>query len=726
MHEPQRLPSLLDILAFSGAPLRLNLTWPPEERSSGGDSRTPFFLVTDSDPLTGLYRGAFETEAGSLICPVFLLKQKDRYRQTASPLGRLTNTDVEGFWHNAAEQLPKSSSELSPIFLSGQRDSQGRLVPFRPLFFCRSRRVYFHPPCPRCGHELTLCRDDAWLVSHRLQGYSSSLSRYLYCPQCRQNDEPPEFFTYEAEPFDPPEVKDRHALVRDWSRRAAGNPPLSGLPCADCVQVGMCTDGGGRIDTELIPFGYYPFHLLLFETMSFHAPDFLCLASGGSLEELQARLARTGEIGKLNHLRVESRTWSASAEPFFFRSSPRFFLEVLYLKLAFLAEVARVAVIECGGPGLVDLAGSLDRIWVRLSGQNPSLPHFWTFRVRFLDIFRGAPGVPPQMKLPPTYPLHLMGVLWLTGLLSNKTQDGSIIQQTLDSLYNDQVQTPAHTDARTPPTYVDHPVFSPGNIFWNPETQDLPEPWRPLWHESLELGWSLIRAAYRMGADWSPERFQQQLSALLQRVKAQLFFTPEATEPIATPEDAVLAGILARILTQWEAEEPPSPQFRTPPSRPLEGRAPSISELETLPLDLTREIGADGGPETVILQPSPGAEPQPVETAHPQAQGDEAAETAIPPLRDGYASEETIAVKRKGTETEEAEVIPETVVLAPATPKGFPSPPKPPPAQEAVPESGGRPVDEEAGGDEQRRPRAEDEELLMETVILNPKKDKDT
>ncbi len=136
----------------------------------------------------------------------------------------------------------------------------------------------------------------------------------------------------------------------------------------------------------------------------------------------------------------------------------------------------------------MDLVGSLDRIWVKLPPQSRSLPHFWNFQVHFLDIFRGAPGVPAQLKLPPTYALHLMGVLWLTALLTNRNQDSSAIQQAIDGFYNDEMQRPDKSVDGTDAPHRSSPVFNPGNIFWNPEVLELSESWQNIWWDSLDLG----------------------------------------------------------------------------------------------------------------------------------------------------------------------------------------------------------------------------------------------
>jgi hypothetical protein len=662
---------------------------------------------------------------------VFLLVQKDRYRQAATPLGRLTNRDVEGFWQSAAEQLRDASPDLQPILLSAQNDADGKPLPFRSLFFCKQEKIYFHPPCPQCGQELMLCRDDAWLVANRLQAYSTSLSRYLYCPRCAELGEAPEFYAYEADAFDPPVVKERSRLIQEWSRMVERGVVATGFPCLNCGQVESCSKSADRLQSNVLPFGFYPFHLLAFETMTFHAPDFLCLASGGSREELRHRLIQVGEMGKVNHLEVELQGWSQPHDsPFFFRDSPKFFLEVLFLKLAFLSEVARMAVFDRGGPGLADLVGSLDRIWVKLPPQSRSLPHFWNFQVRFLDIFRGAPGVPAQLKLPPTYALHLMGVLWLTALLTNRAQDSSVVQQAIDGCYNDEMhsQDPGPGGAYAP--YRSSPVFNPGNIFWNPETVELSGSWLGLWWDSLDLGWSLMRASYRMSADWSADGFQAQLAALREKVREALFSAssqPEE-EPAEAPEDKILAGILTALLEKWANSEVAAQRPSDIHSLDREaGRSP-ISELETLPLDLAEGIPEEWGPETVILSPS-GPEKKPAATAAGPADFEIETSTrqAHPPVPN-LGPEETLVLAGKGQLAEEEEVLPETVILSPdRKTDGQQAPPPQPFYPPSTPDSAQAPSDLEPKDEEpkDKDPSQEADELLMETVILSPRKNKD-
>jgi hypothetical protein len=724
VQEHQTLPTLLGYLNPGASPARLNVVLASEGFTPEREQRFPFFLVTDSDPLTRVLRARFETQAGSIIHSVFLLMQKDRYSQAATPLTRLTNTDIEIYWQNATRELLGASSALKPIVLTDRTDADGKPLPFHSLFACKTTGLFFHPPCPHCGEELALCRDDEYLVSQRLRPYSTSLSRYLHCPGCRSSGSVPLFYAYEPDAFDPPMVKDRWALIQEYARLVESGIRRPGLPCHDCGQAANCLNASGQLSTTLMPFSFYPFYLLAFNTLTFHAPDFLCLASGGSLDELKKRLIQRGEMGKLNHLEVEAGEWSGPQESFFFfRKKERFFLEVLYLKLAFLSEVANMAIFDRGGPGLVDLVGSLDRIWVNLPSQNRTLPRLWNFQIGFLDVFRGAPGAPPQLKLPPTYALHLMGVLWLTALLTNETQDASLIQQAIDIYYSDEMQA---SDESSEPLYRSHTVFQPGNLFWNPEALELSGAMEGLWHQSLSLGWWLMRAGFRMSPDWSPEKFKERLAGLLESVKEELFSASSRPEPAVGSEDDLLAALLTDLLTKWTSLDEVRGEEQPADLGSREMVDSGFPEDATLPLELHRQQKEEWGPETLILSPLT-AQPDGSLATPPLGGPRETEEPPRIPAPVEIPMEETVVLAPGKPETgqETEDLLPETIILSPGTPLGARKTGglEPPSGQPVGPES---PSDAPESPEGQTAKAAPDEDdLMMETIILRPKNSKD-
>ncbi len=103
--------------------------------------------------------------------------------------------------------------------------------------------------------------------------------------------------------------------------------------------------------------------------------DFLSLMSGASFKELEDRLTEKQEPGRLNCLKVLKQKPSIQT-PFFYQNEDRYFLEVLYLKLSFLGELAEALFSELDTLQCPDFGLSMDRIWVKLSDQNRLLPCF--------------------------------------------------------------------------------------------------------------------------------------------------------------------------------------------------------------------------------------------------------------------------------------------------------------------------------------------------------------
>jgi hypothetical protein len=231
-----------------------------------------------------------------------------------------------------------------------------------------------------------------------------------------------------------------------------------------------------------------------------------------------------------------------------------------------------------------------------------------------------------------------------------------------------------------------------------------------------------------MSAEWSAERFQSQVAELREEVKEELFSSASRLEPepAADSEDAILAGILANLLKKWGASEQPV-ESPPPPASPQQDEAkPSLSELETLPLEFAEGVSEDWGPETVILS-SAGTEAKTATTAAGLMKEEvEAPAARVSAAASDQSPDETLVLTAKDKEADEEEVLPETVILPPESrSKGqMVSPPRQD-LTSALQDSTGTPGDLEPSEGEEKQPSKEADELLMETVILSPKKDKD-
>ena len=161
------------------------------------DRAYPFVVIDDTDATSRLIEARFLTDAGSLLRKVIFLVQKDQYALHDDDQRGVTNSDIDSVWQTVFSSFNMHHHDGRSLVLSSQVDEQGRLVRLASLFFCRERRLFFHPVCPSCGLSLNLCTDDRLLAQHGLQTYSGSAKRYLYCSSCCSLGTP-EFYLFDA------------------------------------------------------------------------------------------------------------------------------------------------------------------------------------------------------------------------------------------------------------------------------------------------------------------------------------------------------------------------------------------------------------------------------------------------------------------------------------------------------------------------------------------------
>ena len=622
----------------------------------------PFVVISDSDPVTRLIEARFVTDAGHELRKVFLLVQRDQYRLANDELWPLNNRDIDQSWQKAFSLYSRESQKRPVITLAHQMDHTGGIIPLHSLLFCKKKQVFFHPPCPHCGLPLHQCYDDTLLNSVGLRSYSASLKRYLFCPSCFASKGISDFYVYELEGSDPSTLKNRWDLIKAFGSLLEKAEQRDHFPCLKCPDNQGCYGTDDLVASRIVPFSFYPFYMFIFEAMSLNAPDFLSLVSGAPFEELEARLRAKGELGRMACLNEVQQDRLVNA-PFLFDKDARYFVEVLYLKLSFLGELIRVVFSSdqdtCRHP---DLRLSLDRIWVSLPEHDGLLPFFWDFNVTVMDIMRNSHEAPSFPKAPPAYGFHFLGLVWFYVLLVNRKQD---IAQVYHSL-GEVIDKPGSASQVSFKEIIEEgsiETFLPENIFWGPEGKTVPENRDALWERALSLGWSLLRVTLRYDSEWSKEEFRQQLEALREEVKENLFQEKPGYEQYAYPsEPKGIYSILRTIMDKWR------------------------SRIEA---EKEKELA-----ETVVLSPGGGAK----KVAAPAVKEEEAAkeeltETVVISCK---TFEERAAPARvRGVEEEEA-ALAETVVLSPG---GF---------AKKTPEE---PSDEPSG-----------DEFFTETVVLSPDK----
>ncbi|MCC6544582.1 MAG: hypothetical protein IT392_08795 [Nitrospirae bacterium] len=507
-------------------------------------SAFPFLIINESDPMARLIEAQVVSDAGSEVKRVALLMQREKYLIREDELWPINNRDVNKSWQRAFSFYVEQGQDSSFILLSEQITTDGGLLPMSSLFYCITKKVFFHPPCPKCGGPLQQCEDDLLLKSYGLNPFSESLKRYLFCPVCISSDSK-DFYVHEPEQTDPPSVKDQWTLIREFGLLSEENKDF---PCSDCQFHKECYGSDNKAITRITPFSFYPFYMFVFEEMSLNGLDFIALLSGATFEEVEAKLENKREFGRIYNLKAIKQNCLA-VTPFLFNHDERYFLEVLYLKLSFLGEVFKN--LHPGNSILrhPDLRLGSEQIWVKLPVQCGLLPFFWNFSVGFMNI-SGHSAVHGLSQKPSANPDCFPGLYWFYTLLNNSQQGMQDISGALDKLVLSENNVSCEK-------LVYKTTFLPTNIFWQPQDKSVNPEWVPVWEKSVNMGLSLLKGGFQNDALWNEKEFKQELEVLRGEVREKLFLKeisyshpvrPAGDKSAEHTGDEAIHGLLMGIL----------------------------------------------------------------------------------------------------------------------------------------------------------------------------------
>ncbi len=551
MKAESSIPSFLSCLAPENCSFYLKFPLLSEDISILEKNSFPFLLISDTDPFSRLIEAEVLTNAGSSLRKVFLLVQKDQYTLIKDEFWPINNKDVDNFWQKALSFYAEKNTGSSLIVLANQINKKGQLMPLPSLFFCKAKQLFFNPPCPKCGLTLQQCEDDDLLNNSKLQPYSISLKRYLFCPSCVSSGNY-DFYVYELDHFDPPTLKDRWALIKEFGTMRKGIGLICQFPCDKCPNHQECHGPDNLAFSRIVPFSFYPFHILIFEAMSLNAMDYLALVSGASFKEIKSRLETRGEIGRINCLKDDTDKDSAMTL-FLYDGDERHFLEVLYLKLTFLGEVLQDLISETTLFKHPDMRLSIDRIWVKIADNSSLLPICWNFKVKFIDISRPLFENQPFKKMLSSSSLYFLALVWFYTLLVNKKQDISRISLDLNKAADNSF---SESDFSIEKLLHERsiPTFLPVNIFWDPEGKKTNSTWNHLWERTLLMGWSLLKDSFQNNAALPGEGFLQRLHELRGDIKEELFkMAPIDSRQVNIAENETINHILISIMSKWRA-----------------------------------------------------------------------------------------------------------------------------------------------------------------------------
>jgi len=426
----QRTISLLPFLQPSNHSPRLDLT------EGTSDASYPFAIVDDSAPYTRVIRGSFLTDSGSVLKNVFLVLQRDMYRQKDTTFSTVTNLTIEESWLGIPSLSATSHSVNELITLTADSCNNEKMKLFSPLLFCREKKLFMPLLCPSCARELELCHDDDLLLQKGLHPFSTSVRRYLYCPSCRSSEQS-EFFIREREDADPLFLSDCMDLVHRLRLLAENGVDLSRFPCVSCAEQGTCFGSNNSVRSRLSPLSFFPFHLLIVDAPTLNALDFIALLSGATSGMLAEQLDRRVFPGRVSSLKTIENNgpvkWTIFAQ-----GDERAFPELLFLKLSLLEElVGRVE---------INLNTSLrgERVWVSVPKVGRNLPIGWNFQLLFIDDLTPEPFV-HEIERNSSMALARTGLFFFQVLLGSSEVAGRSIVEAVSQYLSDKSGTGGET-----------------------------------------------------------------------------------------------------------------------------------------------------------------------------------------------------------------------------------------------------------------------------------------
>lgn len=535
-------PSLLPYMSALADGIFIQFHHPDQQISASVDSQT-----VSSNPFTAVRRGCLSVGGDYSFFEMVFIGQSDHYSIAHSQPTTLNNNHIESHWQQTWSWIKLTEDQLTPMVLPCQIDDNGNLVPFRSLFYCTEKKCYCHPLCPSCGGALSLCIDDILLEESGLPQYSTSLERYLFCPECHQASKEAPFYTLTLNDGSSNRVKDASGLIEDFSRLLTKFDLSDQMPCIGCNEAVNCYGPDTRALIRMRPLHFYPFHMLMQQTPMFDAPEFIALLSGADAQQLlegRVQSQKGHHQDRLKNIIVKL----SQGTGFLFAREDRFFLELLYLKMTFLHELT----------GLIDFNGnephiplSLNDVGVDLNIQGNRRPFFWNFAIKLMNPFLQsavqAYGSQPSGALVN----QDLANIWFCVLLANETQTASRI----NSVISEQLSSPQNPGDHES-WFKTNQCFEPGNIFWYPHSIEIESQWQDLWLEALHTGLWLIQADCGEGSGFSKKAFDHRLEALKERIHHLLFkmdSLPVQTsqKETANETDLQIANILDKIIEHW-------------------------------------------------------------------------------------------------------------------------------------------------------------------------------
>jgi|GEM_PF-2351541 len=500
--------SLLPYLESGNNGILIDIHVLRQDKPQGVSHSFPFQSAGIEKPFTRLIKGGLKCNGSNRIFhPVFMLVQKDTCLSDKEPFSPQTNTTLDQAWLDTTHFFSKDHSIFTVAAPPGHEPIQ-----LKPLFYCKFKHRFFHPPCPDCGRELVLCKDDRILKKACLDSFHTSLNRYLFCPECHASHSTHFFYTYAGQPDDPPGVLDRHSLIQRFSKIKTAIS--KNFPCVDCPEHSVCYLTGQNALSRIGFLSFYPFYMLVFKACSISGTDFLRHLSNPS------ETAGT----ESNPLLVSPDTPQLSgnnSSDYLFKGDPRFWLEILFLKYAFLKKILTSIEKRLDDQFKPIFNLDMDSIWINTKPDAGMMPFFWDYELTLINLVTTRPMDLFQTSMANSQHSNFIAQLCLYTFFVNHKHDAKTVFQSGAALLQRTSEKEWAHNARA--IFESYPIFKPENIFWEPAPVSMPESWHELWIQTIHFAGSLIKEKEILNSTALIKNSIRQVNEISDAVKSELF-----------------------------------------------------------------------------------------------------------------------------------------------------------------------------------------------------------
>lgn len=563
--------SLLPYLDSGNNGILLDIHVLQQDNPQGCSHSCPFQPAGIEKPFSRLIKGGLKCDGSNRIFhPVFMLVQKDTYFSDGESFNPQSNTTLDQAWLDTIQFFSTDHGTFNIPSRPGHPPAQ-----LKPLFYCKFKNRFFHPPCPDCGGELVLCKNDRILKEAGLDSFHTSLNRYLFCPECYESNSTHFFYTYAGQADDPIGVLDRHGLIKRFNKIKTA--VSDGFPCVDCPEHRACYMTGEKALARIGFLSFYPFYMLVFNACRINGRQFLRILSN-------APETAAPESKSLPFSPDTPELSGHESSQYLFKGDPRFWLEILFLKYAFLKKILTSIEKRLNDNIKPVFNLNIDSIWINTKSDAGMMPFFWDYELRLMDLVTARPMDLFQTSMANNRHTNFISQLWLYTFFVNHKHDAKTVFQSGAALLQSTGEEEWANNART--LFESYPIFKPENIFWEPAPVSMAPSWHDLWIQTVNFAGFLIKAKEILDFPSFIKNCIRRVNEISDAVKSELFNKdirinmepampvagaaghdkPKKIPPVtidALQKDAAanqaIAGILKQLKSKWESGALPEP-----------------------------------------------------------------------------------------------------------------------------------------------------------------------